>query len=127
MTLFTSQDLSNLTSSQLFEKLDELKAEAVHLGREMAEAEFEHKKVKELLPIFLAQIQALYLAEGKKITESEVFAKSSSDYREKVESANQLGFAYREKEAHFKAVLKSIEAITAISFVRNSELKLARG
>ena len=40
MTLpLTSRDLADLTSYQLFEKLDELKSEAYRLGHEMAEAE----------------------------------------------------------------------------------------
>ena len=129
MTLrLTSRDLADLTSYQLFEKLDELKSEAYRLGHEMAEAEKAFKDEKELLPVVLAEIQSNYIdCHEYGVTEAGVHARANSSYRSKLERCNELGHTFRLKEVAYKATMESIKAIQAIAYVRNGELRLARG
>lgn len=123
----TTQALADLTSSQLLEKLDELKGQAFSLGHEMAEAEMLFKTKKELLPSMLAEFKAHQYDQGLKGQEALTYALKAPAYIDMVLEAQQYGHKFRLKEVEYRAVIKSLEALTAISFVRNNELKLARG
>ena len=123
----SAEQLAGLNSEELLSQLDKLKHAAFTLGPEMAQAELRYRQAKDLLPIYLARIQEEQLAQGRRVTEAGVLARASVIYQTYVESANELGAKHAEKEAHFKAILKSIDALQSIGWVRHQELKLARG
>ena len=127
MSHMTTNDLSALTSSQLLEKLDELKDRAYVLGYEMVEAETLYKNEKELLPILLAERQSKFMEScGVSVSVAKVQALAHEDYKKSVCRMNAFGHDYRLKESEYKAIIKSLDVLTAISYVRNNELKLAR-
>ena len=129
MTQFlTAEQLTSLDSSELLLKLDELRHAALTVGHEMADAEKRYKDTKELLPVFLAEIQSLYMETYTAPANiAKVKALAHSEYKMWLEKANELGHAYRLKEVEYRAVIKSLEALTGIAYVRNTEMKLARG
>ena len=126
MNPLTTQQLTNLNSSELLHKLDELKNAAFALGHEMAEAEKAFKDVKEMMPSYLAEQQIYCQGEDMTLSEAKVYALSHPIYTEKILEMNELGKTYRLKEVEFRGIMKSLDCLQAIAFVRNNELKLAR-
>lgn len=122
----TSQELTSLPSYELLHKLEELRHAAAEIGYQWAEADKSYKDAKELLPCVLAEYTRHYSTVGVKSTEARVKALADKMYQEKVKEMNQLEYAARLKEVEYKGLMKSIEALTSIAYVRNNELKLAR-
>lgn len=122
-----AEQLINLTSSELMAKLDEVKDLTMILGATMAEKKMIFRKKKELLPVKLASI-TIELSQGYKGTGTMLKNKAlaSAQYETAV---NELASAERDflaSESEYKGAYETIKAIGSISWVRNSELKLAR-
>lgn len=124
MKSYSTQDLIDMSSSQLMQLMDELRHNCSLAGCEWAEATKAYKDIKDLLPSILAQIQACFVTQGNSLSEARMLALSHNKYMEKIKEANELEFLAKEKEVTYKSFLKSIEALAAISYVRNNELKL---
>lgn len=123
-----TEELTNLTSSQLINLVDESRQAAVELGVKWAEANKKFKDLKELMPSFLAEIQLEVKKKGfvESMNEAKLEALSMGSYQEKVKEMNEAEHQTRLLEVEYKAHIKTLEALSAISYVRNNELKLAR-
>jgi hypothetical protein len=118
------EDLVNLTSFDLMKLLDELRHQVTLAGCSYAELNKEYKDIKELLPSTLATIQLKY--SSHKAAEAKVLALADAQYQGKIRRMNEAEYQMRLKEVEYRSLLKSIEALTSIGYVRNGELKLAR-
>lgn len=122
----TAEELSELTSSQLLHKLDEVRHGVFQAGYDHAAAEKKFNDLKALMPSFLAEYQAHYSKPGVGPTEARAKALADKGYQEKVKEMNIAEYEARLLEVEYKGWMESIKALTAIGYVRNSELKLAR-
>lgn len=127
MPAYSAAMATDLNSSQLFDELARLRADAVRLGVLWVEKDAIFKAKRETLMSKLAIIQGNFMVDlGHKISEARITALGSKEYIEEIQA---MVAAERESElvkVEYKAAMKSIEAITAIAYVRNNELKLAR-
>ena len=122
------EELTNLTSSELLHKSDELRGWVIKKGQEHAEANQKYKDIKELMPSILAQFQDYYATKVMGIKPAMVKIKAQADpqYMAKIKEMNQLEYEANMKEIEYKAWYASLKNIESISYVRNNELKLAR-
>ena len=120
----SSEELGELNSEALLRRLDEAREQARKLGYEWVEAEKAYKDARELLPSVLAEFVRLHMTPGMKAGEGKLRALADRSYQFKVKDMNQLEYAARLKEVEYRGWMESIKALTAISYVRNNELKL---
>ena len=123
---YSCEEFKNMTSDQLIDFVFKLRSDVEVYGTLMAEKNKAYKDIKELLPSKLAIIQSDYLAVGKNTSESKIRALANKIYRDEITLMNELGFEFQVAEVRYKASLRSLEAMQAITYVRNNELKLAR-
>lgn len=121
-----TEEMANLTSSQLLLVVQEARDSAIHLGLKWAEATKKFKDLRELMPSFLAEFHMRYRKDFETVTEARTAALADKKYQEKVEEMNRAEHEARLLEVEYKAHIKTLEALSAISYVRNNELKLAR-
>lgn len=123
----TVEELTNLTSTQLLIKLDELRPVVVKLGHQVAEADKRYHDLKELMPSILAEFQQLY-SEDKSLKPYMVKIKAlaDKDYQGKIKEMNELEYRAKMISLEYRGYIESIKALTAIGYVRNSELKIER-
>lgn len=122
----TPEELTNLNSSQLLHKVDELKDRVIKLGYEHAEADKKYHDLKALMPSFLAEYQAHYSGPGVNATTAKYRALGDKGYQEKIKQMTLAEYEARLLYVEHQANLESLRSITAISFLRNNEIKLAR-
>lgn len=122
------EELTNLTSSELLHKTDELRDWAIKKGQAHAEAEKKYKDLKELMPSILAQFQDHYATSvvGIKPAMIKIKAQADPQYMAKIKEMNQLEYDANMIEIEYRAWYASLKNIESISYLRNSELKLAR-
>lgn len=122
------EELTNLTSSELLHKSDELRSIVIKKGQQAAEATQRYKDIKEMMPSILAQFQDHYATRVAGIKPAMIKIKAQSDpqFILKIKEMNQLEYEARLKEVEFKAWYASLKNIESISYVRNNELKLSR-
>lgn len=121
---FSTEELTALNSSQLLEKLDELRETARCLGLRWAEAEKYYKDLKELMPCFLAETQAYYLTPGANTTTARMRALADKTYQGKIKEMNIAEHEARKLEVEYKGIFESLKAITAIAYLRNREIQI---
>jgi len=123
----TAEELLNLTSSQLLHKMEELRHLAVKFGGEWVEKQHLYRGFKEMMPSFLAVIQSEIMNKQHiKKDEAKVIALADNGYREKITLMNNAEKEMELADIKYRGVMKSIECLTSISYVRNSEMKLSR-
>lgn len=122
---YTAEELSSLSSHVLLHKLDELREEARQAGNNWAGAEKAHNDLKELMPSFLAEYTAHYSLPGVTSTTARVKALADKNYQAKIKAMNLAEYEARLLEVEYRGLMESIKALTSISYVRNSELKLS--
>ena len=121
-----TEEMTNLTSSELLLVVQEARDSAINIGVRWAEANKRFKDLKELMPSFLAEFHMVYRKDFETVTEARTAALADTKYQEKVKEMNTVEHETRLLEVEYKAWIKTLEAISAISYVRNNELKLAR-
>jgi hypothetical protein len=126
MNKLKPEEMVNLTAHELILIVQEARDCAIQIGVQWAEANKRFKDLKELMPTFLAQIQSELLGTCKSLGVVRIHSLAHGVYREKLEKMNEAEREARLLEVEYKAHIKTLEAISAISFVRNNELKLAR-
>lgn len=120
----TAEELTNLTSSELLERLDEIRDAAIRAGNAWAEAEKTYNDLKEMMPSFLAEYQMNYSSSSPTVTAARVRALADKEYRAKITAMNKAEYEARLKEVEYKSWNESLKVLTSISYLRNSELKL---
>ncbi len=106
--------------------MEEARQGAIQAGTEWAEVNGKYKAVKELLPTILAEIQReVFHGEEMTLAQAKMEALAHDSYKKKVEEMNELNKQSNLLETRYRSFLESIKAIAAISYVRNSELRLA--
>ncbi len=121
-----AEELTNLTSSELLLVVQEARDSAIQIGVRWADANKRYKDLKELMPSFLAALQLKYRCDFDTVAEAKSAALAHGHYQEKIEKMNEAEHETRLLEVEYKAHIKTLEAVSAISYVRNNELKLAR-
>jgi len=121
-----TSDLKDLNSFQLMELVEESREAAIRMGTEYVEANKRFKDLKELMPSFLAEIHLLCLEKNITSTKAKLEAISAKEYQSKVKEMNEAERKARLLEVECKAHLKTLEALSAISYVKNQELKMLR-
>ena len=120
----TAEQLANLDSSALLNRLDYLREQARESGYKWAEAEKAYNDLKELMPSFLAEFIAHYSTAGVNTTTARNRALADKNYQAKVIQMNVAEHKARLEEVEYKSFIESIKALTAISYVRNREMQL---
>lgn len=121
-----TEDLVNLTSSDLLSVVQEARDSAITLGAKWAEANKRFKDLKELMPSYLAEIHMQLRSVYETVSEARTAALANQAYQKKVKEMNEAEHETRLLEVEYKAHIKTLEALSSISYVRNNELKLAR-
>lgn len=128
MEPLTAQQLSELSSRELLMKLDELKAMAIEKGAAWAEAKEKFRNLDRLTETILAEFQREYFKQDPDlgVTKAKVMALCNPNYKVHLKKVNEAEKEANLLQAEFAIMKKAIEALTAIGFVRNNELKLSR-
>lgn len=122
----TSEELVQLSSSELLMKLDELREAANKAGYEWVEAKKKYEDYEEIMPSLLATYQVSFMDGKMTMAEAKARALADQGYKDKVKEMTQAQYEYGLKEVEYKGLMKSLDALTSISYVRNSELKTFR-
>lgn len=128
MEQMTPQEMAELTSSELLQVMFTLRKDATKMGCKWAEIKAEHAKLKKLLPHCLSVLTRGYLNDNPdwSVSYAKTFSTADVAYRKAVEVMVEAEKEARLLEVEYKATMKSLDALTSIGYVRNSELKLAR-
>jgi len=122
----TSDELSQLDSSELLMRLDELRDAAQKAGLEWVEAKKKYEDCQELLPSILATYQVAIMNDKMTMAEAKARALADDGYKQNVKAMTQAQYEAHLKEVEYKGLMKSLDVLTSISYVRNSELKTFR-
>lgn len=122
----SAAELTSLDSRELYSEIERVRDLASKKGAEWAEKYKRYKDLKELMPSFLAEITLQKAEESGQSSQNKVRALASEEYQEKVREQNEAERRARLLEVEYKGLLKSLDAMTSVGYVRNSELKLAR-
>lgn len=120
----TTDQLRGLNAMDLLNKASELRESAVRLGAEWAESQKRHHDLKEMMPSFLAAAQLSFI--GFSPSQAKVNALASKPYQEKLMEMTEAERKARLLEVEYRATMKLLDSISAVSFLRNNELKLER-
>lgn len=122
---YSSEELAALDSRDLLLKLDELKELAREKGLLFADSEHNAESKKALLPCILAELARILMDEKHvKINEAKLIAQGMPEYIKAVKDASSAQLEANKLKAEYRGIIESLRALTAISYVRNSELKL---
>lgn len=116
-------DLSQLDSKQLFEQLEEMKGLILSISDQYAEALNNLKALESMEDCRKSEIVCKFLDRNKKYNESLRRAEASEefkDYKNQIIAARDL---VTPLEIRFRAFNHIIDAITAVAYVKNSEIK----
>lgn len=120
------KELIDLPATELMKKMEVARQGAIDAGANWAKVHGDYKAIKEMLPTFLAEIQReIFHSEEMTMSQARMEALAHPKYKEKVEEMNRLQQKSHYLETEYKSFKESISAISAISYVRNNELKLA--
>ena len=122
----TNEQISNLSSRELMNKLDEIRQLAIKSGSDWAFLQGKYKRLKEMMPSFLAEFQRIYFKPGSTISEARMMALSDPNYKDKLEEMVNAEREANMEEVRYRSSIESIKAISAISYLRNQEAKLSR-
>lgn len=123
---YNSAELTSLDSRELYSEIERIRALATRKGTEWAEKHKRYKDLKELMPSFLAEITLQEAEKSGHSSQNKVRALASEEYQEKVREQNEAERRARLLEVEYKGLLKSLDALTSVGYVRNSELRLGR-
>lgn len=124
---YTKEELLLKDSNTLLGILDQLRHLAAETGAEWAVKHKVYQDYKEMLPSILASIQIGILDDGSKYNESKVRALATEEYKEKVLQMNKAEFEALKLKTVYQSLNESLKALTSISYVKNTELKVLRG
>lgn len=124
----TRNTIFDLSSRELLNKLDEYRQLASECCADWAEKKVAYGGKKDLLNSHLAAIQIDFQDRypKKSQTELKTMALASPEYIKLVTEMTQAHFELSKAEGEYKGLMKSLDALTAISYVVNNEVKLSR-
>lgn len=120
----TLEQLKNLSAYELMNKANEIKEHTIKLGAEWAELDKRYHDLKELMPSFLAEIQCSYT--GLPPAQAKNRALASKHYQEKILEMTEAEKQARLLKVEYQANTELLKAISAVSYLRNTEIKLDR-
>lgn len=124
----STEEITTLSSRELLNKLDFYRQKASEACADWAEKKTSYDGKKALLPTQLAAIQNVLQAAFPKKSQGELknLALASEKYVNLVIEMTQAHLELSKAEGLYKGLMKSLEALTAISYVVNNEIKLSR-
>lgn len=122
-----NSEISDLTSSQLLSKLDEFKHEAQKAGSKLVELETLARDLKTKVEAVFNEMKRIEIEKGKSYNVANVMASCSPEYKNALEEHSKAEHEYNLAKIEYDLAKSSIRTLEAIGYVRNNELKLARG
>ncbi len=127
MEKLTVEQLATLNSSALLNKQDELREFVCQIGHKHAEAHKKYRDLEKLMPSFLADyVDYYHTTIGMNITAAKNKGLADKGYKEKLKEMNIAEYEAKLLKVEHQAWMESLKGLTSISYLRNSELKLAR-